>query len=78
MTATTTISPSLGARTWSSAARLAAVIAVFVVLAVSSFALGRSSADTADAGSGSPAVASSSPAPTVVSDACGNAHQPTC
>lgn len=79
MTATTAISPSLGARTWSNAARLAAVIAVFIVLAVGSFALGRTSADTStDAGSGIPAAASFSPAPTVVSDVCGNAHQPTC
>jgi len=81
MTATTAISPSIRNRTWSNAARLAALIAVFIVLALGSFVLGRASAGSgtdAGSGSGSPAVASFSPTPTVVSDLCGNAHQPTC
>jgi hypothetical protein len=78
MTATaTTVPEGLGARSWNSLIRMAAIVAVLVVLAVGSFAFGRTSADSDD---GTPAVAPiSTNAPQVDANSCGHiAHTPPC
>lgn len=77
MTATTTAMPhELVGRTWSSLLRIAAVIAVLVVLALGSFAFGQSTADTSD---GNPAVVATHSAPAVPTASCGHtAHTPPC
>lgn len=78
MTATTTIPEGLSARSWNRLLHVAALVAVLIVLAVGSFAFGRSSADTSD---GAPAIAvpTASHAPLVDADSCGHvAHTPPC
>jgi hypothetical protein len=78
MTATTTAMPQdLASRTWSSLLRLAAVVAVLVVLAIGSFAVGRTTAD--DAGGGKAAVVpTASPAPPAAVDCVRLTHTPDC
>ena len=75
MTATTTAVPEgLSARTWNTLLRLAAIVAVLIVLAAGSFAFGRSTADTSDE---APAVATH--ASQVDPNSCGHtAHTPPC
>ena len=79
MTATTTTVPEgLSAHSWNALLRMAAIVAVLLVLAACSFAFGRSSADTSD---GTPAIAVPTAAhtPVVDADSCGHvAHTPPC
>ncbi len=78
MTATATAMPQdLASRTWSNLLRLAAVVAVLVVLAIGSFAFGRTTAD--DSGAKASVVPAASPAPSASAASCAHTvHMPPC
>lgn len=83
MTATataTTVSPNLGARSWNTLLRLAALVAVLIVLAAGSFAFGRGSADPeVIVKHDTPAVDTASHPPIPTPDSChSGAHLPPC
>ena len=75
MTATT-IPQDLATRSWNSLLRMAAAVAVLIVLALGSFAVGRTTADS----SAQPAVQTASHvASPANADSCGHvAHTPPC
>lgn len=71
MTATATLPQDLAGRRWSSLLRMAAVLAVVIVLAAGSFAFGRTSADTT--------IERSVVVPAAPADSCGpTVHTPPC
>jgi hypothetical protein len=79
MTATTTTAmpQDLVERSWSSLLRVAAVVAVLVVLALGSFAFGRTTAD--EGGAKASIVPAASAAPSASAASCGHvAHTPPC
>ena len=77
MTATAIAMPQdLASRSWSSLLRLLAIIAVFVVLAVGSFAAGRS---TADSGAAKASAVPAATTPAADAGGCGHtANTPPC
>jgi hypothetical protein len=73
MTATA-VPQDLAVRSWNTMLRMAAIVAVLVMLAVASFAFGRDSADTIDK-----AAPISTHAAQVDANSCGHtAHTPPC
>lgn len=79
MTATTTAMPQdLASSTWSSLLRLAAVVAVLVVLAIGSFAFGRTTVDESGGAKASVVPAASPPPPSPAASCGHTAHTPPC
>jgi hypothetical protein len=78
MNATATAMPQdLASQTWSSLLRLFAAIAVLAVLAIGSFALGRTTAD--ESGAKASVVPAASPAPSASAASCARTvHMPPC
>lgn len=81
MTAATTTSlpHDLASRTWSGLLRIAALVAVLVVLALGSFAVGRTTADDGTAKASVVPATGAAPAPAPAPASCGHtAHTPPC